>query len=98
MKDLALILLTLVAIVFGLENSELRRAVESIENGYIELLERKLPGTDGTVGEHIKPGTMGIFSMRNRTVVCGELNVKVERPEGTEGTEEAPKAAPARTP
>lgn len=78
MKDFMLVLLTLMVIVFGLENSELRRAVESIENGYIELMERKLPGTDGTIGDHVKPGTMGIFSMRNKTVVCGELAVKVE--------------------
>lgn len=77
-KDVVMVFMTLWIIVWGLELSELRRAVESIENGYIELMERKLPGTSGTVGDHVKPGTMGIFSMRNKTVVCGELAVKVE--------------------
>jgi hypothetical protein len=79
MKDFMLAILTIAVIVLSLENSDLRRAVESIENGYIELMERKLPGTDSHVGDHIKPGSMGIFAMKNKTVVCGELDGAIER-------------------
>lgn len=81
MKDFVLVLLTILVIVLGLENSELRLTIETIENGYIELMERKVPGTDKALGEMIKPGTLGIFGMRNRTVVCGELNATVEKSE-----------------
>lgn len=78
-KDIYLVLVTLACILFGLENSELRRAVESIENGYIELMERKLPSGE-QVGDHVKPGSMGIFAMHGKTVVCGELlDVAIKR-------------------
>lgn len=86
MKDFWLVILTLIVIVFGLENSELRRAVESIENGYIELMEKKLPGTDSQFGDHVKPGTLGIFAMKNKTVVCGELNGTIKKPEASEAS------------
>lgn len=97
MKDIYLIIITLACLVLCLENTELRRSVESIENGYIELMERKMPGSDKLLGEYIRPGSMGIFSMRNKTVVCGELMASVERPEAAK-PEAKPKAAQAQKP
>ena len=80
-RDIALVLLTLTCTVLGFENYDLRRVVEQIENGYIDLMQREIPTADGVkkpIGDLIKPGSMGIFALKGRTVVCGDLNVTVE--------------------
>lgn len=73
MKDFMMVIFAIATIVLGIENYDLRRVIDNIEGGYVQILSRKVNGKP--VGDYIKPGSMGIFAMKHKTIVCGELEV-----------------------
>jgi len=93
MLRLACLALVVAVAVLLMENRGLKTALANLDNGYVELMGKR--AGDGTLGDLIRPGTIGIFGLGDSVVGCAILK-SVPLPAASRRAAPAPSAsAPA---